>query len=290
MSIFSGPWPLSRPWEHLNRIKKQLGAYTLYMALCFFFHSMIISMVAFFHFQLGHHFNIIEDWVFKNCWRINLMSKGLAFFFVVRLLTFDTYKGPILRGLFRERFKLPDSRYFVFFLFVVVFSIVPLGPKYSPGRAELIFQLISYVGSFLFYFLDFLVLSFVLYLFPLPQKPQRILFLFVAPLFFYFLNKWSFPYQRNFYFFVYLQMLVLLWASFINNFQIGQSFFYTLFVIAPLSALVGLDPILGNLYSPLSLAKNPSTIFLLAIWGLGISYIYMTPKRNHDMMEGLGQV
>jgi len=90
------------------------------------------------------------------------------------------------------------------------------------------------------------------------------------------------------YFFVFLQMLVTMWCSFINENKIGESFFYILIVTTPLCSFFGYDPILGGLYTPFLIEKIPSPFYLFSIWGVGVSYIYMTPRRKNDNFEILG--
>jgi len=272
----------------LKDIQSLLPSYLIFLLFSFVVHSIIVSIITFFHFKLGHHFNIIEDWVFKNCWRINIISKSLGFYLTIRLMTFDSYRGRPFKTFLKEKFKIPTSNYFIFFIFLLIFAIIPLAPKYSFGHAELVFQIVSFVGIFLFFFLDFILINFSLYLNPLKGKESGALFVVIIPLLFFYANKWIFPYQRNFHFFVFLQMLVTMWCSFINENKIGESFFYILIVTTPLCSFFGYDPILGGLYTPFLIEKIPSPFYLFSIWGVGVSYIYMTPRRKNDNFEILG--
>ena len=83
-------------WELFRKIYytslfKNLVYYASYWLLILIVHHILISTVAFFHFQLDHRLGTIEEWIFAKGWEIILVSKVIWIRRTVRKLFYNHF-------------------------------------------------------------------------------------------------------------------------------------------------------------------------------------------------------
>jgi len=250
-------------------------------------HLFLISVISFFHFLLEHRLGIIEDWIFYQGWEIVMISKGFAFFIIVKFLTIRVDFKISLTRLLKQHLSIIPVHMFIL-SFAMLFSfLLWMRPGLSPeSNFYPLRMVVCYFGNILFFGTDLLIL-WILGLIELNKSnsldkhSKRELFswkMALVPLmlaaFPYLAAKWIFLYETN------INVLIMFWAYFIclplqiDMSSPSPSLFILAAVVAPLNSLIGLDPLWGHNFSPFLASE---AIDLRILFGLAIcfsSYFY----------------
>lgn len=126
----------------------------------------VVSLMAFFHFLLDHDMGVIESWLNKNAWEILTFSKSFGFILMIKAIRLNLYNLPSYKKILKKKSFIPNLQILVVIVFLNIMSGA-LVNSYSVGLTfnsdvPYIYVLTSYVGTSIFYLLDFL---FIFYLF-----------------------------------------------------------------------------------------------------------------------------
>ena len=129
----------------------------------------------------------------------------------------------------------------------------------------------SFIGAFMFYVLDFVMVFLLLKIFEI-NKEYHSKLMYLTLIMFLVSSKVALPYLNKFY--------VFLMIHFVTLFYLGQKaklidvLCYALFIISPLSSIYGLDIVWDNAYSIFTYQKKLPIFGVLGIWGIAIGYYH----------------
>ncbi len=264
-----------------RHFKRYLFYYCLYGLIFFLFNLATVSVISSFHFMLGHNIGTIEDWIFRHSWEMTIIAKLLSFFTIVRIVNYLFHAGNPLVDYFKFFKEKPKAVIWAVICVFYLVMLIPVKLQISPTVNENInHQIVSYWGTFFFYFLDFLLVSYLRFLYPLEEKNslQELVYDLIFPVLFYFFTVISTDYDPRISELMFFYMLILfLIDSWHQRGWINAGLFICVF-IAPMASLFGLDLFWGKEYSPLYFSNSQpilSTTVLVFIVSL---YLYY--KRN----------
>ena len=267
-----------------SELSKVIKFYSLYCFTYFLFNVLLVSVIAFFHFLLEHDMSIVEDWVYRNSWEILIFCKISAFVLIFKLIELRIYRQRFFINFFKKGFTYPNHYIFVVILFICTFILAVGKVTFQPTHTKYSnYHFVSYLGSFFFYFIDYILLFFLKSLFPFYKRWEGYTFIFLSSFIFFAVSVISIPHikETTIYLLFHMMALMLFTLPYSQNWIIG--FCYIFFLVAPLSTFIGLDPIWSGQFS-LFFLKNPLPFsYVLAIWLVAFSYqYYIRGKRLID--------
>jgi hypothetical protein len=241
-----------------------------------------VSVVSSFHFMLGHNLGTIEDWIFRHSWEITIIAKFLAFFTTVRIINYLFHAGNPLIDYFRHFKEKPNPMVWVLISSFFVVILFPVKIHVSPTINENTnHQIVSFWGTFFFYFVDFLLISYLRFLYPMDRRgidklkiQRELVFDFIFPALFFFFTIISTDYDPRISELMFLNMfLIYLIDSWISRGWINVALFIFLF-IAPMGSLMGLDLFWGKEYSPFYLTQGQPILSTTVLTIISAFYLY----------------
>ena len=145
----------------LSRATRRLLPYIVYNFIFLLSHLLVISVFAFFHFILGHQFNLIEIWVQENIWIVITISKLLCFSVVYQYYRVQNLVTSPIQYYFQRPFRWPDRSFYVLLTFLLFFAILELKPVFNQQWSPLAMG-IHFVGQMVYFTSDFLVVSYLI--------------------------------------------------------------------------------------------------------------------------------
>lgn len=240
-------------------------------------HLLILSIVAFFHFLLNHRMADIQDWVFFHGWEILTIGKLLSLFLVSRFIgILSSERRPFLHLYHFKKGILKKDLFISLVIFLL--GVVIVGKPVAAVNFDLNFYRlsVSLIGPLVFYGSEVLVLLSLNEYLPLKKKQwhvQVILFSLIT----YLSHRALFLYGERWegdvvFFFIFIFYTLRLRGSF------GwiHPFCSIVFLILPLSAFFGLDPIWGSRFSPFVFV-NKVTGLEIGVFTL-VSFFYFRRK------------
>lgn len=234
---------------------------------------ILSSIGAFFHFLLDHEISIVEAWLHNNKWEILILSKLLSLFLIHRWFSMRLYQLKSLRTLVKELMKWPDLPAVVVPIFMVV-SYLTLSRVLTATHniGYWYFHLVSYVGLFLFFGIEFVVMAHLEDVLNQKEKPNRLLLGISYTLMFGFAFHMSVPDYYGLMPFVIFTFSTLLYLSG-NSFNSWSNVVcFLLLFVAPMGSLFGLDPVWGHDFSPFKVARKLNLPLLAVIWMISFCY------------------
>ena len=257
---------------------KPIGIYFLFCLLVTIFCLMLFSVVSHFHLFLGHDFSIVGDWMSDYGWEMASLSKlfALALFLVILSIQSDELH------FFKKVFFNAQPDFFrdiyvviIFLSFMIIFFHNPIVTK--ENGFHFLFLLASFVGPYIFYMVDIIVLN-ALSLSLSGHRSYSYILFFSFSLIHYVYSKNIFFFAKNFNVTIFFNMLILVFLSqWKKNNWIGPSKFCLLF-ICPFSILFGMDPMWASRYSPFEFSQPIGPVFYgsMAV----ISLVYLCISAN----------
>ena len=252
----------------------QIGLFSLYQVFIAITHVLVISLISFIHFQLGHGISIVEMWVYEHAWEVLIVTKCLSFILIYKILMMYSLRS-ILKDLMSDRNYLHYQRRSLVFILFFIFFILYIG---KPVQSEVFsfeaFELtLSFIGTGFFYGVDFLVILLIGQLFSIKHFSQILISGFLFSLLFSIASLTTFLYQRNMNFltFVFFYILVSFFSA--KQYMWNISLYFLVLFILPLATLFGVDPIKGGEFSPFVLSHQLQP--LIVIFLFIISFIYV---------------
>jgi hypothetical protein len=250
-----------------------LGFCTLFLII----HLAFISLVSFFHFLLDHDMAVIENWLYRNAWEMIVASKSLAALITIKALKLNNYFINSLLHILRMDDWKPTRKVLVLILFISVLFyalIMQFSGELINNTKDTDFAYISYIGSGLFYLIDFLVINVLVRNFKVQQKRKFFALTTVLTLCFLFFTKATLPYIDKYYIFLVLHFVTLLLLLFKERKNMINPLLYTLFIIGPFSSIYGLDIVWDNAHSIFSYKESLPVVGISGIWLIGLGYYY----------------
>ncbi|MFZ4712300.1 MAG: hypothetical protein ACOYL6_01195 [Bacteriovoracaceae bacterium] len=270
-----------------KQFRRYLFYYFVYGLIFFLFNMGTVSVVSSFHFMLEHKIGTIEDWIFRHSWEITIVAKFLAFFTTIRIVNYLFHAGNPLVDYFRHFKEKPRSTILVLIISFYVVMLVPVHIHTSPTINENTnHQIVSFWGTFFFYFIDFLLISYLRFLYPLERDgadPVRVwrelVFDLVFPVLFYFFTIISTDYDPRISALMFFYMfLIYLIDSWLARGWINVALFVFLF-IAPMGSLMGLDLFWGKEYSPFYITHGQPILSTLVLTLITCFYLFQKRSR-----------
>lgn len=229
-----------------------LSTITGYYILAAIFQLVIVSLISFFHFLLDHKLGVIEDWVFDKGWEIVVLVKVFSFFVIQKFVHLPSVSRQPFRDFIIETWKKPSRNLFALCVAGFLISLFTASPVTNLHQGTNVFKaLISYMGISILILLDVLMLLSLRFHHGFGIWETRFT-IFIMAMLFWLANKALFPFAVGFGvrdFFLHLAVLQLaLWGK--DNWS--DPAFFVGFIIAPMAALIGIDPVWGDRYSVLT--------------------------------------
>ncbi len=228
----------------MNNLLKSSLIYLSYLGLAAVGYQIVISLLTFFHFQLGHRVGTIEDWIFDQGWLLVIFAKFISFYVFYKIFTMDFN----LEFLFKRFFKKPPPSLAVAIVFLWSMQFIIWGRPLLSDITTFNIVLDSIFGHFAFYFFDFFILFLIIRAYPLEKKKRT----FLRSLIFMCLYLLSLNYFYPFSLFDH-SFQALVWAA--SNFfflsyvaldekeSYSLGFIWIFLYIVPTGLLYALDPI-----------------------------------------------
>lgn len=248
--------------------------YLIYSLIFVIINFSSISVVAFFHFLLGHELSVIEYWLNRNGWEVLIFSKVLASIVFLSFFTLNFSHKSLHKELlsFDYRPTWNGGAIILYFLITTCFCFYFLGDfKYGKNTEDFLYT--SFLGSILYYFTDYLVVLFILKAQQMTEKMRVTLTLYLSLLFFI-STKIALPYTSQYYLFIFLHFLTLLVFHIRNQKNLMNPLLYAIIIIGPLSSFFGVDLVWDNTYSPYQINRSNITVSILFIWVFGLIFHY----------------
>lgn len=235
-------------------------------------------MVAFFHFLLSHRMADIQDWVFFHGWEILALGKVISLIIVSRFIgILSSERRPFYNLYSYKRGFLKKDLFIALVIFLLGMIIIGL-PKSSP-TFELDFYrvAVSYVGQFIFYGSEVLILLALNEYLPLKRK-QWHLEVVLFSLLTFLIHKSVFLYGERWEGHV-IFFFILIFYSLKMRGEFGWIHpVLTIFLlVGPISSFFGLDPLWGSRFSPFYFGK-PITGLEIGVFTL-VSLLYFRRRQ-----------
>ncbi len=91
-------------------------------------HIILISIVSFFHFRLGHRLMVIENWIYDFSWVVLLLSKTFAIGLYLRYFSNERFEGRFLKYI-KEGVSIHRPLMYVIPILCTIFLIYYIDPS-----------------------------------------------------------------------------------------------------------------------------------------------------------------
>ena len=252
---------------------KKMRYYLGYQLIFIFIFTVVTSVGAFFHFLLNHEISIVESWLHNNHWEILILSKLFSVYLINQWFKVKLYELKRIRDLIRELVGYPEPRAIVLSFFMLSAYLALSGLKLSPQNMGYTYNhMASYLGIFLYFGIEFVVISYLEDVLNVEKKPNTFSTALVYLILFIAAFRLSIPDYYGMLPFMVLGFSTLIFLSgpFFKNW--GNVVFYLICFIAPMGAIFGLDPVWGDDFSLFRLKTKLSLSFLVIIWMISFAY------------------
>ena len=264
----------------MNNIWVQIFFLFFYGVANWVTHTLIVSIIVFFHFLLDHQISIIDDWIFKNAWNITILSKIIAAIFLFKFITVKSNKRAPFRELIGNGLIIPSKEIWIIISFLLVF--------FFTFRGDLIEQidkfqasnfLESTYGILLFYGVEIFNIYTLNFFYPLPDD-KKPLYITIYALIFSLHNKMTLFYAEGLDIYVFSNILLLAYLIFWDRLNWSIPALLTLLYVGPIGNIFGLDPLWASHFSIFSLQQKIEIPVYFAI--LFVPMIYLHIKNKSD--------
>lgn len=232
--------------------------FSLYLLVLWLIHLIMISIIAFFHFQLDYSLSNIEDWVSYNAWEILVLTKLSAFWFYFRFLTIRVESRFPVRLMLQHGFSPLKFENLIPLLFILLFIFAVGLPEASDAiLVSWLKVLWSYLGVVIFYGVDIFIFIALQDVYPLGKRDRRYLDIICA-LLLTIASYGIFPYVSGAR--VVLFLTLYLTSFFTHYLNHGKNWtlpvFYLFIVAAPLASFFGVDTVWAGRFAPLKMTHE----------------------------------
>ena len=268
--------------EEKKRFLIHLSFILFYFILCWAVYLVVSSVITFFHLQLDHSLNIVENWNFDQGWEIALFVKVVTFFIVIKFISIRSTSRKPLRTFFIDHYTVPNRSIFTLIIFNLIFAILYFRPIVAQRVTFEFFKIFSsYLGSLIYLFSEVIFLLFLQNIYKVSKTKRNIetiLFITLS----YILNSYVFTHSS----FALASLPFYLTLCFSTSFWREGSWSYPLLVlsifICPLISLLGIDFIWGNDFSYLIPMKEPTLVLFTVLTLVSVGYMLYLKKMKSD--------
>lgn len=268
-----------KKFSQYSNLSKILSFFSLYCFMVIALTISIVSIMAFFHFQLNHDMSTIENWLQRNGWEVLFFVKLLSFAAIYKILSLRSIGTSFWNYLY-SKYKSPDYYIFVVivFLYFTVASIVNIEP--SSNKTFILSNFVSYLGTVVFYFFDIFILFYLLDLFnELKNKDYYYIFFFTIVLF-ALTTYIAVPYARKDIYMPIIHFASMLYWMNLKKPNYSNFLVYLLFLVGPICALFGLDMIWRQERSLYVVEFKTPVYFVVVLWSLAYLYTFYIRRRR----------
>jgi hypothetical protein len=266
-----------------SNLGKQLILYFAFYVVLWGFHLILISLISFFHLLLEHNIRTIGDWIGDRGWGLIIISKVAVFYVATLFVNLKTKKIFSLKSYFRNSIQAPRIEVIVTLLFLII-ALIGVGEiQFNKTMiVEVDRLLLSIFGTFVFFAVDYVLLVILDVFYPVREDNLRFKRMLILPLFFYFFTAATFVYEQTITLKLYAFFVLLVYSGEWRRKNWTLPAVFLLAFIVPTFSLLGLDPVWGEIYSPMAASKKISTtsIFILIIFAIG--YLQYTLKKKPE--------
>ena len=266
-----------------SNLGKQLILYCFFYVILWGVHLILISLVSFFHLLLEHNIRTIGDWIGDRGWGLIIISKVSVFYLAMLFVNLKTKKIFSLKSYFRNSIQKPRIEVVVTLFFLVI-ATVGLGQiQFNQTMIVEINRLIlSIIGSFVFFAVDYVLLVILDVFYPVREEHSRLKRMVILPLLFYVFSAATFVYEQTITLKLYAFFILLVYSGEWRRKNWTLPAIFLIAFIVPAFSLLGLDPVWGEIYSPMSASRQISTtsIFILIIFAIG--YLQYTQRKKPE--------
>ena len=243
-------------------------------------HTIIISIIAFFHFSLNHRLTIIDDWIFEYAWSIASLSKSFAAVLIFKFISVNSSRRSPFRELLGKGIVAPSKEILIMITLFLTFFFFFGGGNLDPIEAFNMSSILSSVyGVTLFYGIELFIIYSLNVFYPLKSSQQNSMTPLYAAVFILH-NKITFFYAEGLTSIVYLNFIVLTFLVFWKRLNWSLPIYMMIFYICPAASLLGLDPIWSDNFSLFTLKTNISTPVYIGIIIVPICYLLFKKKTE----------
>jgi len=247
--------------------------------MAFFLHSMVISIVVYFHLLLDHKLEMIDDWIYYHGWSLLITSKLLSLYIVMKFVNANISFVDNFRKFERGYKILPDKEIIVIVLFVIMFFVWRGGPVKANYTIFYLNEIVmSFVGSIVFFLSDIFLLHRLNHYYRF--KPRTALVMYpIYAVFFFYSFKWTYMYGKN-------PDLLLMFSFLIGTICVQwklKRFINAVWYIVSISlinAWCGIGPMWGRDFSPSRMQEVFPISFLVVIFLIVAGYLKLTGRHR----------
>ena len=258
----------------------QLSYYLIFHILIWALHLLVLSIVSFFHFNLGHSMSIIDDWIFSKAWGLSFISKIIGSIVIMKFLLIKSNFRKPMRNIIINSNNHLSSKILVLMIFIIV-SVIYLGrPVFTfQEHFEFVNTCFSFIGLLIFFSTDIMIVFFLDHFYPINKK-YSIIRILTFPLIFLFFTKSTFYLNKDNLIFLYFYSLVLFVSfSFVKSNWVN-AFSILLLVLAPINAIFGIDIMWGSHFSPFIFKEKLQYLEISILSVLVCLYWYFFPLKS----------
>lgn len=266
-----------------SNLGKQLTFYSLFYAFLWGFHLILISLVSFFHLLLDHNIRTIGDWIGDRGWTLIIISKLVVFYLAMLFANLKTKKIFSLKSYFRNSIQTPRLEVIVTVLFLLL-ALMGIGEVKLNRKMiiEVDRLALSMFGTFVFFVVDYILLVILDVFYPVREENLRLKRIGIFPLIFYFFTAATFVYEQTITLKFYALFFLLLYAGEWRRKNWTLPGLFLISFIIPSFSLMGLDPVWGEVYSPMVAGKKISTSTMFILIAFGVGYLQYTLKKKPE--------
>lgn len=266
-----------------SNLGKQMLFYFFFYAVLWGVHLILISLISFFHLLLDHNIRTIGDWIGDRGWSLIILSKVFVFYLAMLFVNLKTKKIFSLKSYFRNSVQAPRIEVIVTLLFLII-ALFGLGEIHINKTMiiEIDRLLLSIAGSFIFFAVDYVLLVILDVFYPVREERLRLKRIILFPLFFYFFTAATFVYEQTITLKLYAFFILLIYSGEWRRKNWTLPAVFLIAFIVPSFSLFGLDPVWGEIYSPMAASKKISTssVFILIFFAIG--YLHYTLRSKPE--------
>tara|TARA_Y100000780_G_scaffold232595_1_gene268707 strand:+ start:11009 stop:11665 length:657 start_codon:yes stop_codon:yes gene_type:complete len=215
-----------------------------------------------------------------NAWETLVLAKAVAAFIILKALHLNNYLVTGGVDLLKKSELAPERKALalIFYLGVFFSAMAFQFGQVVLNERGMDYVLTSYLGSMLFYLIDFFVIFNLIHHNPLQRRRQKVLLCLALPALFLLSTKSAMPYvdKQSLFLALHFGSMTALMAKAHNN--TGNILFYSLLIIGPMSVLFGVDLVWADDYSKYLYPSHTPILGVLLIWLTGFIYYFRT---NH---------
>ena len=209
---------------------------------------------------------------------------GVSVFYLAMLfVNLKTKKIFSLKSYFRNSIQKPRIEVIVTLFFLVIATLGLGEIEFNKTMIVEVNRLIlSIIGSFVFFAVDYVLLVILDVFYPVREEQLRLKRMIILPLLFYFFSAATFVYEQTITLKLYAFFILLVYSGEWRRKNWTLPAIFLIAFVVPAFSILGLDPVWGEIYSPMAASRQISTtsVFILIIFAIG--YLQYTQRKKPE--------